>query len=91
MTDAWLHVTRRVLNDQIKGEVRLCDDPSDGVDYPWYFLQYNGVLALSQALAAHKALAPKVSVEEASPGLDAAAPNEFQFGGDYAHQESATG
>ena len=93
MTDSWLHVQRRVLNDHVKGETHLCEDPTDGVDYEWYFRQYNAARGVTMAIETLVARAEEATraASEDSPNLSAPPSNEFEFGGDYAHQDSSPG
>jgi len=82
MTDAWLHVQRRVINDQTKGDTVICSDKDNGIDYTWYFRQYNAVRAVIGGLLKLKENYLDAPVAEQPKEEES---NDLEFGGDYAH------
>lgn len=82
LTDAWQHVIRRVINDLVKGTLERSEE---GVDWEWYFGQYNGVFGFASATVALKK-EPEVLPSTAEPPAD-----DFVFGGTNANQNSPPG
>lgn len=94
LVDGHQHVTRRIINDIVKGDVRVCEDPSEGVDYQWYFMQYNACRAVLTFLTHLAKLLQKEEAEEQKDEEklgESSAGKDLVFGGDYAHQDSQAG
>lgn len=94
LVDGHQHINRRILNDLIKGEVKMHEDPSEGIDYQWYVSLYNATNAVLFFLNWMARLGPKEVEQEPEPAEKLMAPpseGDHVFGGDYAHQDSSPG
>ena len=91
LVDGHQHITRRILNDIIKGDVRLSSDPTEGVDYMWYVEQYNACRSVLYFLSGLAKLLQKEEAEKEKAEEQVPAGNDSVFGGDYATQDSPPG